>query len=261
VLFRSLAGRAFQYVVHAASANDFFVPGYPQLALNANALGTLNILQALDTASLQRFLYFSTFHVYGVAEGDVDETTPPAPRNDYALTHLFAEQYVQMWGRTQRLPYTIIRLSNSYGCPVDPESTKWYLVLNDLAKAAHTQREIVLKSNGLGRRDFIWMGDVAQAVAQLLPHPGASGTVLNLCGGTSYRMLDVAQAVQAAYAQRYGITLPISTNPDDKTPESRPLNVSSTALQMLLPDFQPRNAFEDEALAIFQLLDAAAVPG
>ena len=55
--------------------------------------------------------------VFECEEGIVNENSPVLPRNDYAITHLFGEEYVKYFNRTKNLPFTIIRLSNSYGCP------------------------------------------------------------------------------------------------------------------------------------------------
>ena len=52
-------------VVHLASVNESFVPGYADLALEVNAGGTAKLLRACSVIPLQRFIYFSTFHVYG----------------------------------------------------------------------------------------------------------------------------------------------------------------------------------------------------
>src|SRR5690606_3095721 len=128
-------------------------------ALLVNALGTRNLLEALPAERVGHFVYISTFQVYGRYVGAIDESTPTEPVNDYGTTHLFAEQYVAQFGRAQKLHWSTLRLTNSYGCPKDPDMSKWFLVLNDLARMAVEQGELVLKSNGEVPRDFIWMGD------------------------------------------------------------------------------------------------------
>ena len=61
--------------------------------MEINTVGTKNLLEALNLTNLKNFVYISTFHVYGLTEGDIDENTELNPKNDYALTHLFAEFY------------------------------------------------------------------------------------------------------------------------------------------------------------------------
>ena len=88
---------AFDYIIHTASSNDYFIDNYAHDALQVNALGTRNILQTINFSSLKNFIYFSTFHVYGKGDGMITEQTSLTPSNDYAITHLFGEEYVKMF--------------------------------------------------------------------------------------------------------------------------------------------------------------------
>ncbi len=249
-----LSGLTIPFVVHCASVNDGFVPGYAKMALDVNAWGTRNVLEALKSQPIKHFLYFSTFQVYGVYEGAITEETPTLSKNDYGLTHLFAEGYVKEYHLNHKIPYTIVRLTNSYGCPKDYASSKWYLVLNDLARTAFEKKQIVLKSNGLAPRDFIWMGNVCQIVEQLCHLENATLDTFNISGEQTCRMLEIAQQVQMAYQEKFGETIPLHVNTEDKTVYSDTLFVSAQKLKRVVPyEAQPR--FKEEALRIFEFLE------
>ncbi|HHB93638.1 MAG TPA: NAD-dependent epimerase/dehydratase family protein, partial [Campylobacterales bacterium] len=64
-LKNKLADIEFDYCIHTASYNEFFHNDYPQKALLVNSLGTRNIIEILKDKNLKRFIYLSTFHVYG----------------------------------------------------------------------------------------------------------------------------------------------------------------------------------------------------
>jgi UDP-glucose 4-epimerase len=247
-----IAGLEIEYVVHCASVNDGFVPGYAKMALEVNAWGTRNLLEALKEKPVKHFIYFSTFQVYGQYSGHISEETPLETRNDYGITHLFAEGYVKEYHYNHRLPYTIVRLTNSYGCPKDYESSKWYLVLNDLAKTAFEKKQIVLKSNGLAPRDFIWMGDVCQIVEKLCTLP-ATHDVFNISGERTFKMLEIAQAVQEAYKESYGEDIPLLVNKEDTTVYSDDLFVSAAKLKKRIP-YEAKPHFKEEAFKIFTFL-------
>jgi UDP-glucose 4-epimerase len=249
-----LAGLNIPYIVHCASVNDGFVPGYAHLALEVNTWGTRNILEALKGQEIKHFLYFSTFQVYGKYEGTITEDTPALSRNDYGLTHLFGEGYVKSAYLNNKIPYTIVRLTNSYGCPKDYDSSKWYLVLNDLAKMAYEKKEVVLKSNGLAPRDFIWMGDVCNIVQSLLQLPQAPNDTFNISGEQTVKMVEIAKAVQAAYKEKYGSGIPLSTNTEDKTVYADDLFVSASKLKAVIP-YTSMPKFREEALKIFEFLE------
>lgn len=246
------AAHDFDYVVHIASVNDGFKPNYFHDALQVNALGTRNLLEVAKDKPPKHLIYFSTFQVYGQYAGTITESTPTNSKNDYGNTHLFAELYLQQFHRTHDLAHTIIRLTNSYGCPKDLNSSKWYLILNDLSRTAFQDKEIVLKSNGLAPRDFIWMGTVADVVDQLLNKP-ATNEVYNLSGQKTLKMLDVAKFVQDAYFQEFGERIPVRTNEDDKTVHPIDLFVDSSKLRTQV-SIRDEVRFVDEARKVFRML-------
>lgn len=250
---RALSGKKYDIIIHAASVNDGFVDDYFTLAANVNSLGTRNILEVVKDNLPEHFIYFSTFQVYGKYAGDITEETPLETKNDYGNTHLFAEQYVKQFGYTNKLPFTIIRLTNSYGCPKDTDSSKWYLILNDLARTAVIKKEIVLKSNGKAPRDFIWMGDVCTTIEKLIQH-GPTQDIFNLSGELTFRMVDIANFVQQAYNEVYGEQLPVVTNLDDKSEFPDGFNVSSKKLKNIIP-FSCQPHFIEEAKKIFSLVE------
>jgi UDP-glucose 4-epimerase len=143
-------------------------------------------------------------------------------------------------------------LTNGYGAPKDHHTSKWYLILNDLAKMAYQQQKIELRSNGKALRDFIWLGDVCQVVKQLLQKDKASNQVFNLSSGHALPLLSVAQEVQLAYQECFGQTIEIRVNEQDTT-QAGTLEVSAEKLQKVV-NHQPTNKIKEEAIAIFKLL-------
>ena len=248
----------FEYVIHTASVNDGFVNNYPELALQVNALGTRNLLEVFKDAKLKHFLYFSTFQVYGKYDGTITEDTPTLPKHDYGTSHLFAEIYLKQFHKTHSIPYTIVRLTNSYGCPKDYDSSKWYLILNDLAKTAYKEHKIVLKSNGKAPRDFIWMGTVAKIVEDIINLPSATNDTFNISGQQTLDMITVAQAVKKAYYEYFNKEIPIETNQNDHTQHPTDLYVSSQKLRNLI-EINDQIRFENEAKKIFKMLELETV--
>ena len=245
-------------IVHLASVNEGNTENYHRRALQINSLGTRNLLQAQADSGQTgcHFIYFSTFHVYGASSGRIEETVNfPHPKNDYASTHLFAEYYVKQFHATSKMPYSIFRLTNSYGCPKEMDNSKWYLVLNDLVRTAAQKGVIRLSSNGRGRRDFIWMGDVCDAVEKMI-RAGASNDTFNLGSGHSSTMLDVAKSVQSAFEAYYGKKAAVITNESDQTNYPQDLVVSIDRLKSRI-SFEPGDHMFREAIKIFEFLDGA----
>lgn len=247
-------------VIHAASYNEAFDPDYPRKALLANALGTRNLLEALTlrcgaNTPLPLFIYLSTFHVYGRNHGHIDENTPVRPRNDYALTHLFGEEYCRMFAATRALPHIILRISNGYGAPKTQQSTKWYLLLNDLCKKAVETGELVLHSSPSTRRDFVWLGDLAAVVEKLLHNRDLAGSVFNVASGKSVSIGDVATLVSEAAADLTGKQIPVSAPPTASGENSErefALMVSNDAVRQAL-DVRFHNRMREEISLLLRL--------
>jgi UDP-glucose 4-epimerase len=250
---KALDGQLFNFVIHTASFNDTFMPNYAHKSIEINALGTRNILDSLEKTNLKNFIYLSTFHVYGKTTGKITENTPVAPVHDYATTHLFGELYVEQFFRNANLPYTIIRLTNSYGCPIEKSSSKWYLVLNDLAKMAATNKIIELKSNGKPQRDFIWMGDVCSVLENICLLKNAPNGTFNLSGEMNFTMVEIAEKVQNAYFEVYNEKVEIRLNEQDKNDYQQNIYVSSEKLKKISP-FKAKDKIEEEAKKIFKKL-------
>ena len=252
---RTLEGKTFDVVIHAASVNDGFKENYFHDALIINTLGTRNLLEYFKDKGLKNFIYLSTFQVYGVYSGSITEETPTNPVNDYGNTHLFSEFYLKQFGKTHQLPFSIIRLTNSYGCPTDYNSSKWYLILNDLSKTAFETKEIVMRSNGKPSRDFIWMGGVCQLFQQLAEAPAENETY-NISGEQTFSMLDVANAVQEAYQEVYGEEITIKVNKEDTKEYPQDLLVSSQKIRKRFNFVNKELHFKEEIKNIFAFLEA-----
>jgi len=242
-------------IIHLASLNEGNVPGYAKKALRINAWGTRNLLQQMSAGinKSSHLLYFSTFHVYGADAGTITENgTALKPRHDYGTTHLFAEYYVQQFNLSHGIPYTIFRLTNSYGCPKEISSSKWYLVLNDLARHAFEKKSIILNSNGLPLRDSIWMGDVTDAVEKCMER-GPANDIFNLGSGTGIKMIDVAQIVQQAYKDHFSEEIEIRVNEKDLKKYPDTLKVSIDKIKNWI-NFCSSEKMYEEAIRIFDFL-------
>ena len=168
----SVAMRNVQSVIHLSAMNENDCAADPNQALLINSLGTLNTLQAAIAAGVERFIYFSTAHVYGSPlAGNISEQTITRPVHPYAITHRAAEDFVLAEHSRNKICGIVVRLSNGFGTPTRPDVDRWTLLVNDLCRQAVCDRKLVLRSSGLQQRDFITLTDVGRAVAHLLSLP------------------------------------------------------------------------------------------
>ena len=242
----------FDFCIHAASCNEVFQENYAKKALKVNALGTRNLIEVLKNTSIKNFIYLSTFHVYGKSFGLISEESDLNPKNDYATSHLFAEYYLKQFLLTDNFQSIIFRVTNCYGAPKFFDTSKWYLILNDLVRSAFENQKIILKSNGNASRDFIWIRDVCKVLHESLTFDKSS--TYNLSSGITFKMMDLALAVQNNYKKRYGVDINIVSNKKDKTTYSE-LKVDNSKLKKIV-SFEFNDKLNHEINLIFNLLES-----
>lgn len=201
-----LKNKHIDVVIHLAALNEIDSMKDPESALEVNTQGTYKLLSIASRKKINRFVYFSTFHVYGeTSDSVITEETPTKPFHPYAITHRAAEDFVTFFNHYHKMETLIFRLSNGYGYPMDTEINRWTLVFNDLCRQAVTSGRIVLKSSGKQHRDFISLHDVAGAVHHFLfvaPDKWGDG-LYNLGGNCSMSILDVANKISDVYKTKY----------------------------------------------------------
>jgi len=202
-----LVGNSIDLIIHLAAVNEIDSIKNPEFALGVNTQGTYRLLNLANAYKIKRFIYFSTFHVYGrTSDSIITEETPTKPFHPYAITHRAAEDFVNFFNHYNKMTTLIFRLSNGYGYPKDIEINRWTLIFNDLCRQAVTSGRIVLKSSGKQHRDFITLHDVARAVYHFLfivPDKWGDG-LYNLGGNCSMSILDVAKKISDVYRKKYG---------------------------------------------------------
>jgi UDP-glucose 4-epimerase len=248
-------------VVHLAAVNEIESQRDPDLALEVNGRGTFRLLEACRTRTVNRFIYLSTFHVYGPGVSQpITEESATRPVHPYAITHRLAEDFVNWYRYSHGLATLILRLSNGYGYPADPGVQRWTLVFNDLCMQAVQNGEIKLKSRGTQHRDFISLTDVGRAIHHFLSlsnHDWRDG-LFNLGGECSMSILQVAQRVAAEFLQRFGKEIPIITGSEEG---GSPSPVSYSIDKLKQTGFFLKGNMSEEVGATFDLCDTALHQG
>ena len=147
------------------------------------------------------FIYASSAAVYGAGPGFSEDPAHERPLNVYGYSKLLFDQYVRRHFHEADSQIVGLRYFNVYG-PREAHkdsmaSVAWHF--HGQVVATGTAR-LFEGSDGYGageqRRDFVFVGDVADVNLYFLDHPGQSG-IFNVGTGASQSFNDVAQAVIA----------------------------------------------------------------
>jgi GDP-4-dehydro-6-deoxy-D-mannose reductase len=186
-------------VYHLAGAAD--VGGSwvePRETFLANALGTLNVLEASRQAGAERVLAVTSADVYGRVTADelpLDELQPLRPVSPYAASKVAADALAQQAWLGHRLPVIRVRAFNHLG----PGQSDRFVAPSVAARIARNERDggdEVPIGNMTPRRDVTDVRDVVRAY-RLLMTAGEPGAVYNVCRGEAFSVQQIAEALLA----------------------------------------------------------------
>src|SRR5204862_1177859 len=122
------------------------------------------------------------------------ETKVPSLASVYALSKYDQERMCLMIGNAYGIPTVALRFFNVYG-PRQALSNPYTGVLAIFAARLLNGKPPMIFEDGLQRRDFVNVHDVADACLLALEAPRAVGRALNIGSGRSYSVRDVAEAL------------------------------------------------------------------
>ena len=166
----------------------------PEIFIETNVQGTLNLLQAAKEMGIQRYLQVSTDEVYGTlgSTGYFYETTPIAPNSPYSASKASADLLVRAYYETYKLPVLTTRCSNNYGPYQYPEK----LIPFFISKLLRGEK-VPVYGDGLNVRDWLYVYDHCEAIDTVL-HKGRVGEVYNIGGHNEKTNIEITKLLLEA---------------------------------------------------------------
>jgi GDP-4-dehydro-6-deoxy-D-mannose reductase len=223
---RVITQAAPEVVYHLAGAAD--VGGSwsePYETFMANAVGTLNVVEASRTAGVRRVLAVTSADVYGhvtEAELPLDEDQPLRPVSPYAASKVAADAVAQQAWLGHRFPVIRVRAFNHLG----PGQSDRFLAPSLAARIARNERDggdEVPIGNMTPMRDITDVRDVVRAY-RLLMTDGTPGDVYNVCSGRAVSVKELADLL-LGMARR---PMRLVTDPDLQRPVDIPVLVGDS---------------------------------
>lgn len=176
-----------------------------------NTRGTLNVLEAARRHGVRRVVHASSAAVYGELVPPLHEEMLLKPLSPYAAQKLQNEIDAGVYSRLYGLETVSLRYFNIFGPRQDPKSP-YSGVLSIFIDALAEGRRPIIFGDGLQTRDFVYVGDVAQAnvLALTADGPGTSGGVYNVGTGKTTTVLEAYRAI----AQALGMTVEPEFGPE-----------------------------------------------
>jgi UDP-arabinose 4-epimerase len=204
------ARQSIDAVIHfAASALVGESMSDPAKYFRNNTVGTLNLLDAMRSAGVDRFVFSSTCATYGnPIRVPIDESHPQSPVNPYGESKLMVEKILRWYGECYDLHWTALRYFNAAGADPegaigedhDPES---HLIPLVIGAALGTRPAVRIfgtdydTPDGTAIRDYVHVMDLADAHVRALERleAGSPSLAVNLGTGRGHSVREVVDTV------------------------------------------------------------------
>ena len=151
-------------VIHLAALTDApSTVGREHETYEINYIGALQVFEAARDAR-SFFVMPSTTSVYGVSEGEVDETcTDLRPQSPYASSKLEAERYILTRNYNKAV---VLRLGTIYGISM---GMRWHTFVNRACWQAALGQPITIWNTAMHqKRPYLYLGDFVSAVHHVI---------------------------------------------------------------------------------------------
>ena len=183
-----------------------------------NFCNAQNLLAAMETAGVEKFVFSSTAAVYGIPKDiPITEDSPKEPINPYGQTKLAVERMCHYQSRTGKLRYAVLRYFNACGAGNGtrlgedhrPESHLIPLII----QAAMGKRDQISifgtdydTPDGTCIRDYIHIEDLCTAhLLALNKLDTSSEIVYNLGNGKGYSVREVIETVMRVSGKEFKV--------------------------------------------------------
>jgi UDP-glucose 4-epimerase len=164
----------------------------PILTNRINLVGTLTILATAARRAIP-VVYASSAAVYGANPSTpLGETSETRPLSVYAADKLACELHAAVASHLHRVPTVGLRFFNVYGPRQDPASP-YSGVISIFADRLARGQELTVYGDGAQVRDFVFVGDVVEAIVAAMAHQQSGAFVCNVCTGEGTTILALAK--------------------------------------------------------------------
>lgn len=197
------ADHHFDAVIHLAAQT--MVPTsveQPVLDCQINLEGVLHVLEACRIHGIRHILFSSSAAVYGDnLHIPLKETERLVPTSPYGITKMTTEHYLRVYHELYGMDATVFRFANVYGERQGEKGEGG--VVSIFCKLLSQRQGITVFGDGNQTRDFVYAGDIAQAIIRALPLKGYH--TMNVSTGQETSINDLI----CSFEKAVGYTVPV----------------------------------------------------
>lgn len=189
----------------------------PVYDVQSNVISTLQMLNAMVAHKVGRIVFISSG---GTVYGDpvylpIDEKHPTDPHVSYGITKLAIEKYLMLYARLHGIKPVILRVANPFGERQRVATAQG--AVGVFVSQTLQGKKIEIWGDGSVTRDFVYVGDVADAFAKAATYTGPHH-IFNISSGVGTSLNDLIETledvlntpVMVEYKTGRGFDVPVS---------------------------------------------------
>lgn len=200
----------------------------------ANATGTLNVLELARSSDIDQVIVASSSSVYGsnpkLPKAEDDWTRPLSP---YGVSKLATEGYALAYQSSYGLNALAFRFFNVYG-PGQAAGHAYAAVIPKFIDAALSNEPLEIHGDGTQSRDFTFVDSVCSVIRAAVERKIRTDSPVNLAFSTNTTLLELIHELEEVL----GVTLPRRYATARKG-DVKASQADSTLLRELFPDIEP----------------------
>ena len=183
------------YIFHLAGQSSVALSWKkPDLTINVNVIGTINLLEAVKLYSNKsKVLIVGSSDQYGIVNPEqcpISENTPMNPQSPYATSKKTQEEIAIQYFKAFKIDTIIVRAFNHIG----PKQNKGFVIADFASQIAEIEKEkkaaIIKVGNLDAKRDFTDVRDVVRAYYLVMTN-GKPGEIYNVGSGITYKIKEI----------------------------------------------------------------------
>ena len=205
------------YIFHAAgAASPYYINHDPVGIIQANTLGTINVLELAKITQTRKVVFASTREVYGkvehlekISEDDMGTIDPLDERSCYPESKRMAESLLKSYTQQYDIKFNSLRIAHSYGpgMKIDNDGR----VMADFINSIMLSKDIHLHSLGEAVRAFCYITDTINAIFKVMID-GKDNQAYNIANETEpISVFELAQMVQKLSGNNKQVCIPEQT--------------------------------------------------
>lgn len=205
----------------------------PYATHQANALGTLRVLEAARAAEVAHVSVASSSSVYGLNPAlPKSEREWVRPMSPYAVSKLATEQYALAYQQSFGLETMAFRFFNVYG-PLQRAGHVYAAVIPVFLDALLAGEPLPVNGDGSNSRDFTFVGTVCQVLLEAAERRMTHAEPVNLAFGTNTTLLELISQIEAVSGRTAQVI-----HRDPRPGDVAHSQADNAALRSLFPDIR-----------------------